>query len=117
MRAMMLIALFPLVVLLAQPWAATATGCRSYSSVSALPRTKPGQPTCFTTVSDMFPKKTVASVTGIGGMFGGLGGIVVSKSAGWLFDAYRQAGIAATWQRRRPARWACTSTRFAPCTC
>ena len=51
----------------------------------------------FTTVSDMFPKKTVASVTGIGGMFGGLGGIVVSKSAGWLFDAYRQAGIAATW--------------------
>ncbi|MBT9393559.1 MFS transporter [Hymenobacter sp. NST-14] len=32
----------------------------------------------FTTVSDMFPKKAVASVTGIGGMAGGFGGIVLS---------------------------------------
>ena len=32
----------------------------------------------FTTVSDMFPKKTTGSVTGIGGMFGGLGGILLS---------------------------------------
>jgi len=32
----------------------------------------------FTTVSDMFPKKTVGSITGIGGMFGGLGGIFLS---------------------------------------
>jgi ACS family hexuronate transporter-like MFS transporter len=31
----------------------------------------------FTTVSDMFPKKATASVTGIGGMFGGLGGILL----------------------------------------
>jgi MFS transporter, ACS family, hexuronate transporter len=46
----------------------------------------------FTTVSDMFPKKTVASVTGIGGMAGGLGGIVVSKSAGYLFEYYKSIG-------------------------
>jgi ACS family hexuronate transporter-like MFS transporter len=32
----------------------------------------------FTTVSDMFPKNSTASVTGIGGMFGGLGGIALS---------------------------------------
>ncbi|MFY7963423.1 MAG: MFS transporter [Chitinophagaceae bacterium] len=32
----------------------------------------------FTTVSDMFPKKSTASVTGIGGLFGGLGGILLS---------------------------------------
>lgn len=31
----------------------------------------------FTTVSDMFPKRATASVTGIGGMFGGLGGILL----------------------------------------
>jgi ACS family hexuronate transporter-like MFS transporter len=43
----------------------------------------------FTTVSDMFPKRTVASVTGIGGMAGGLGGIVIAKSAGFLFDHYK----------------------------
>ena len=43
----------------------------------------------FTTVSDMFPKKTTASVTGIGGMFGALGGIlltlVVQKNNGPAF--------------------------------
>jgi ACS family hexuronate transporter-like MFS transporter len=32
----------------------------------------------YTTVSDMFPKKSTASVTGIGGMFGSLGGIFLS---------------------------------------
>ncbi len=32
----------------------------------------------FTTVSDMFPRKAVGSVTGIGGMFGGLGGIMLT---------------------------------------
>src|SRR5688572_13196036 len=47
----------------------------------------------FTTVSDMFPKKAVGSVTGIGGMFGSLGGIMLSvlvqKS---LFVHYRAIG-------------------------
>lgn len=32
----------------------------------------------FTTVSDVFPKKAIASITGIGGMFGSLGGILLS---------------------------------------
>lgn len=32
----------------------------------------------FTTVSDMFPKSAVASVTGIGGMAGGIGGIMLT---------------------------------------
>ena len=32
----------------------------------------------FTTVSDMFPKKATASVTGIGGLFGGLGGVLLT---------------------------------------
>ncbi|MCD0468796.1 MFS transporter [Flavobacterium sp. JAS] len=32
----------------------------------------------FTTVSDMFPNRAIGSVTGIGGMFGGLGGILLS---------------------------------------
>lgn len=32
----------------------------------------------FTTVSDMFPKKVTGSVTGIGGMFGAIGGILLS---------------------------------------
>jgi ACS family hexuronate transporter-like MFS transporter len=32
----------------------------------------------FTTVSDMFPKNATASVTGIGGMFGAFGGILLT---------------------------------------
>ena len=46
----------------------------------------------FTTVSDMFPKKAVGSVTGIGGMAGGLGGMFVAKIAGWLFTYYKAEG-------------------------
>lgn len=57
----------------------------------------------FTTVSDMFPKKSTASVTGIGGMFGALGGIAIAKSAGLLFDAYRASGIAQSWVSAKAA--------------
>lgn len=46
----------------------------------------------FTTVSDMFPKNATASVTGIGGMFGAVGGILIAKSAGKLFDYYKSIG-------------------------
>lgn len=38
----------------------------------------------FTTVSDMFPKRAVGSVTGIGGMFGGIGGALLAAIAGKL---------------------------------
>lgn len=46
----------------------------------------------YTTVSDLFPKTATASVTGIGAMFGALGGILIAKTAGKLFDYYTAAG-------------------------
>ena len=46
----------------------------------------------YTTVSDLFPKSATASVTGIGGMFGALGGILIAKTAGKLFDYYKLNG-------------------------
>ncbi|WP_256013826.1 MFS transporter [Desertivirga xinjiangensis] len=46
----------------------------------------------FTTVSDMFPKKSVGSVIGMGGMAGGAGGMVMAKLAGILFDHYKSLG-------------------------
>jgi ACS family hexuronate transporter-like MFS transporter len=46
----------------------------------------------FTTVSDMFPKKAVGSVTGIGGMAGAVGGILIAELAGMLFDYYKVNG-------------------------
>jgi ACS family hexuronate transporter-like MFS transporter len=46
----------------------------------------------FTTVSDMFPRRAVASVTGIGGMAGAFGGILIARLAGRLFDHYKALG-------------------------
>ena len=46
----------------------------------------------FTTTSDMFPKKAVASVVGIGGMAGAIGGILIAKAAGTLLDHFDALG-------------------------
>lgn len=92
MTAMIVIAAFPLLVLLAQPLGGYSmwfpviligVGASAHQAWSA---------NIFTTVSDMFPKKVVASVTGIGGMAGGIGGVLITKVGGWLFDFYGQQG-------------------------
>jgi ACS family hexuronate transporter-like MFS transporter len=92
MKAMFIIALFPLIVLAAQPlghisfWIPViliGIGASAHQAWSA---------NIFTTVSDMFPKKTIGTVIGIGGMAGGIGGVVVSKLGGALFDYYKALG-------------------------
>lgn len=96
MRAMLVIAFFPLVVLLAQPLGSISywmpvlligIGASAHQAWSA---------NLFTTVSDMFPKRAIGSVVGIGGMAGGLGGVAVSKLGGWIFDAYDARGQLST---------------------
>lgn len=90
--SMFIFALFPLTVLLASrlgqinTWLAVMTiaiGCSAHQAWSA---------NIFTTVSDMFPKKAIASVTGIGGMAGGIGGLLVSYLAGQMLKHYTQLG-------------------------
>ena len=46
----------------------------------------------FTLVSDVFPKKAVASVTGIGGMMGAVAGIVGDKLLGSVLDQAGNSG-------------------------
>jgi len=46
----------------------------------------------FTLVSDVFPKKAVASVTGIGGMIGAVAGIVSDKALGRVLDSAGNTG-------------------------
>jgi len=96
MKAMLIIALFPLIVLAAQPlghltfWIPVVLigiGASAHQAWSA---------NIFTTVSDMFPKKTIGSVIGIGGMAGGIGGVLISKSGGALFDYYKSLGHTTT---------------------
>lgn len=91
MRAMLLIALCPLVVLAAQPlgnstyWIPVlliGIGASAHQAWSA---------NLFTTVSDMFPPKAVGSIVGIGGMAGGIGGVLITKAGGVLFDHYKAA--------------------------
>ena len=46
----------------------------------------------FTTASDMFPKKAVASVTGIGAMAGAVGGLLFQWLTGLMLSTYKRAG-------------------------
>ncbi len=46
----------------------------------------------FTTASDMFPKKAVSSVVGIGGMAGSVGGILFPLFVGYVLDNAKAAG-------------------------
>ncbi len=96
MKAMLMIAFFPLVVLAAQPlghitfWIPViliGVGASAHQAWSA---------NLFTTVSDMFPKKAIGSVVGIGGMVGGLGGVFITKLGGALFDKYKALGTIET---------------------
>lgn len=46
----------------------------------------------YTVASDMFPKKAISSVIGIGGMAGSVGGIIFPIIVGSLLDSYKAAG-------------------------
>ena len=92
MLAMFIVALFPVFALAAQPlgrispwWPAiiiglAAAGHQVWSS------------NIFSTVSDMFPKSMTATVTGIGGMAGGIGAFILNKGSGALFTHLEQLG-------------------------
>lgn len=93
MKAMLIFALFPICVLLAQPlgtfspWFAVVLigiGCAAHQSWSA---------NVYTTVGDMFPNSAVATVTGIGGMAGGISSMIMQKFAGELFVWSDKAGL------------------------
>ena len=85
MRAMFIFAFVPLIVLFAQPLGTISPwfpiiliglGCAAHQSWSA---------NIYTTVSDMFPKNAIATVTGIGGMAGGVSSMLMQSCAGNLF--------------------------------
>ncbi|MBE6187088.1 MAG: MFS transporter [Rikenellaceae bacterium] len=90
MRAMLIFAFFPLLALFAQPlsqysywWPIIFIGiaAAAHQSWSA---------NIFSTVGDMFPKSMIATITGIGGMAGGVGSFGIQMGAGRLFDYAEQ---------------------------
>ncbi len=94
MLAMLMFAFFPLFALLAQPlgqyspwWPAILIGLAGagHQAWSA---------NLFSTIGDMFPKSTIATITGIGAMAGGVGSMIIQKVAGNLFTHAEQMGDA-----------------------
>ena len=90
MLAMLIFAFFPLVALFAQPlgiglnspwWPAILIGIAAagHQAWSA---------NLFSTIGDMFPKSTIASITGIGAMAGGIGSFIIQKAAGSIFTTF-----------------------------
>lgn len=93
MRAMLIFSFVPLVVLAAQPLAHISywvpvvligLACAAHQSFSA---------NLFSTIGDSFPKGAIATVTGIGGMAGGIGSFAIQKSAGHLFDFAKETNL------------------------
>ena len=94
MRAMLIFAFFPLFALFAQPlgqfsawWPAIIIGLAGagHQAWSA---------NLFSTSGDMFPKSAVATITGIGGMAGGISSFLINRCAGLLFTYSENAGAA-----------------------
>ena len=94
MLAMLIFAFFPVLALFAQPlgaysalWPAIIIGLvgAGHQAWSA---------NIFSTVSDMFPKTAIATVTGIGAMAGGLGSFLINKCSGSLFTYAAEQGSA-----------------------
>lgn len=92
MRAMLIFAFFPLFALFAQPlgeqsawWPAIIIGLAGagHQAWSA---------NLFSTIGDMFPKSTIATITGIGAMAGGIGSLLINKGAGALFTYAESQG-------------------------
>ena len=91
MQAMFIFALFPLLALFAQPlgnkevfgeqayWfpiIIIGIAGAAHQSWSA---------NIYSVVGDMFPKSTIATIVGIGGMAGGIGSFLINKGSGTLF--------------------------------
>ena len=97
MLSMLLFAFFPLVALLAQPLGAHSAWWPAILIGLAGAGHQAWSANLFSTIGDMFPKSTIATITGIGAMAGGIGSMIIQKSAGALFTYAENAGKAFTF--------------------
>ena len=94
MLAMLIFAFFPLVALAAQPMGAMSPWWPAILIGLAGAGHQAWSANIFSTVGDMFPKSTIASITGIGAMAGGIGSMIIQKVAGNLFTYAEGQGAA-----------------------
>jgi ACS family hexuronate transporter-like MFS transporter len=86
MRSMLIFAFFPLLALLAQPLGTYSYWYPIIIIGIAGAAHQAWSANIFSTVGDMFPRSAIATVTGIGGMAGGIGSYLINKGSGVLFD-------------------------------
>jgi MFS transporter, ACS family, hexuronate transporter len=86
MRSMLIFAFFPLLALLAQPLGHFSPWFPVIIIGIAAAAHQAWSANIFSTVGDMFPKSAIATITGIGGMAGGVGSFLINKGSGILFD-------------------------------
>lgn len=93
MKAMLIFAFFPLLALLAQPLGSYSVWLPVLIIGIAGAAHQSWSANIFSTVGDMFPKKAIATVTGIGGMAGGIGSYLINKGSGRLFDHAKETNM------------------------
>ncbi len=91
MRAMLIFAFFPLLALVAQPLGYISYWVPIIIIGIAGAAHQAWSANIFTTVGDMFPKKAIATVVGIGGLAGGVGATIINKASGMLFDYSKES--------------------------
>ena len=97
MRAMLIFAFFPLFALFAQPLQNMSVWFPALIIGIAGAGHQAWSANMFSTVGDMFPKSTIATITGIGAMAGGCGSFLINKGAGMLFTYAETQGSAFTF--------------------
>ena len=85
MRAMFIFALFPLLALFAQPLGEYSYWYPIIIIGIAGAAHQSWSANIYSVVGDMFPKSAVATITGLGGMAGGIGSFLINKGSGTLF--------------------------------
>lgn len=93
MRSMLIFAFFPLLALLAQPLGHISYWIPIIIIGIAGAAHQSWSANIFSTIGDMFPKSAVATITGIGGMAGGVGSYLINKGSGVLFDYSANTGM------------------------
>ncbi len=86
MKSMLIFAFFPLLAMVAQPLGHLSYWLPVIIIGIAGAAHQAWSANIFTTVGDMFPKKAIATITGIGGLAGGIGSFFINKGSGMLFD-------------------------------
>ncbi len=93
MKSMLIFAFFPLLALVAQPLGHLTFWFPIIIIGIAGAAHQAWSANIFSTVGDMFPKAAIATVTGIGGLAGGLGSVFINKGSGVLFDFARNTDM------------------------